>query len=334
VGIERAFLDYVGVRPDQKLLLIGPDIELAHQVRRLLENASVHTSFVNRETPYLKIESDFANHDAVVFLEECSSTYSGEVREWLAKGLSKTRFFRLFDFSKELFQVAFEVPLARIKSLNNSLINAGRACSIIKVKSSAGTDLEIRLERRYGWINSYGAFTSTKPGVLPAGEVATFSNHINGILVADGAINTNFGYPADPRLKSSPITVEINNSVGEKFYTDSVVNRLLLRSFLALPFSNHVGEVGLGTNVGLANFVPFVSHINERFPALHLGFGANNQGEKLVPWHCPFHLDLILHDCEIWFDEEMILKNGHYSEAELLTKPPASDVLIGFADTI
>jgi hypothetical protein len=35
------------------------------------------------------------------------------------------------------------------------------------------------------------------------------------------------------------------------------------------------------------------SHLNERFPGIHLGFGAPNQPEHLVPYDADIHLDVI-----------------------------------------
>lgn len=332
-SIERAFFEYVGIKPGQRLLLVGESCDLVHEVEQCL-SSRLSLSFAERSLPYSELESRFSNFDVVVFFENNTSTYSSEVRTWLRSFAGSIPVYRMFDFSEELFEKAFLVPAIRIRQLNDSLLNAGRNASTITVKSAAGTDLEIKLSHKYGWINSYGAFSPGKPGVLPAGEVATFSDEINGVLVADGAVNTNFGYPSDPRLESRPITVQIEHSVGQTFQATSIIDKTLLRSFLALPFSNHIGEVGFGTNIGLSSFVSFVSHINERYPALHLGFGANNQGEKLVPWSCPFHLDLILRDCEIFFDDELILKNGRYSESALMAKPQARDVLVAFADTL
>ena len=63
--------------------------------------------------------------------------------------------------------------------------------------------------------------------------------------------------------------------------------------FYATENARRVGEVGLGTNVGIRRFVPMVSFINERVPTLPLGFGAHLQPPGLA-YTCHVHLDLIL----------------------------------------
>ena len=45
------------------------------------------------------------------------------------------------------------------------------------------------------------------------------------------------------------------------------------------------------------------SHINERRPGVHIGFGQHNQDPGVVNYQCDLHLDLIAKGGTIWADE-------------------------------
>src|SRR6185369_16826531 len=109
---------------------------------------------------------------------------------------------------------------------------------------------------------------------------------VDGVLVADGAINCNMTCDVDdPRLAGRPVRVEIadgratsmrcdDDRIAEfpgAFFAMENTRRgpLGAGEFSATENARRVGEVGLGTNVGIRRFVPMVSFINERVPTLH-----------------------------------------------------------------
>jgi hypothetical protein len=70
-----------------------------------------------------------------------------------------------------------------------------------------------------------------------------------------------------------------------------------MTAFLTKCFSRdnaiRVGELGFGTNPGVKNPLPTNSHVNERRPGVHIGFGQHNQPKEIVDYECDIHIDLI-----------------------------------------
>jgi hypothetical protein len=71
----------------------------------------------------------------------------------------------------------------------------------------------------------------------------------------------------------------------------------------ARPGARNVGELGFGTNQGVREYVSMNSHINERSPGVHLGFGQHNQSIYVGNYDCDVHMDMIASDGLIWVDD-------------------------------
>jgi len=132
--------------------------------------------------------------------------------------------------------------------------------------------------------------------------VATFPASIEGTFVADFAFNVNMMTERDARLDCYPVTVTIENNRATKY---ACANAEVMK-FLDECFYGHcaytVGELGFGTNGSIQAPVSLNSHINERHPGVHLGFGQSNQDPAVVGYDCNIHLDLIASGGTIWID--------------------------------
>ena len=79
-----------------------------------------------------------------------------------------------------------------------------------------------------------------------------------------------------------------------------------------------VGELGLGTLVGLNKFVGNLLQ-DEKFPGLHVAFGHPFAEETGADWDCPSHIDVITKRATITIvksdgTKETIMKSGIYSD--------------------
>jgi aminopeptidase len=337
-SILKNFASYLDHKPGESILFLVSQYAVNQDFfkEKYLENDPGIKSFefMNITNKVGEVRKRIPKFDVIVFLESIGSSLSEQILKYLAKNIfPNQRFYRVYNFSPELFTNSFNVNKSTIEDLNHRIISAGVSSKVVEIKNSFGTDLEIKLNRKFGWIHSFGNFSGKSPGILPPSEVATYSDKINGVLVADGAINTNFNVPLNPVIENFPITATIENSVVKEIKTEFKVLNLLLNRYIKVKYANRIGEVGFGTNIGMKGFVPFISHINERYPSLHLGLGANNQG-SVVNWHSPLHLDLILKNCQIFFDDKQILNNGKYLLENLTRKSSLNKVKIGYADTV
>ena len=201
---------------------------------------------------------------------------------------------RTINSNRDLFTIGLQVPPNVLSALNASLMYAMAGSKHIEVSTPAGTLLSIELEQNlYKWISNRGIPQPRKFMVLPAGEVATYPANISGRLVADFAINVNSVFSGDARLDSSPVTVEIQDGLAVDIQCE---NRKML-AFLEQAFtrrnSRRVGELGFGTNSAVIKPVSENSHLNERTPGIHIGFGQHNQTDELTGYSCDIHIDLI-----------------------------------------
>ena len=213
--------------------------------------------------------------------------------------------FRSISACAALFSSALRVPPTEISARNTTLLERFMQADRLRIKTRSGTDLRVGLDnRQYRWISNRGTPGPTGIVMLPAGEVATFPATIDGVLVADFAFNINAITDRDSRLESRPITVHIKDGRAEGYScADNQVAR-----FLDEVFEKHcaynVGELGFGTNSRVGEAIAMNSHINERRPGVHIGFGQHNQQSDVVDYQCLIHLDLIAKGGLVWVDDD------------------------------
>jgi aminopeptidase len=334
-GMQCFLSDYLDIRRDSKIVFLSNGdredlVEMLVQSTSDIGSTAIH---IPNKLPFSQIARMLDGYDLVVFLENTSSTYRNEIDGYCVANQQNMKIVRVFDFSSELFTHTFNIEKNVLRQLNKKLIGLASKSGKICAKSDRGTDLEINLDKRFGWVDSCGHFGS-RPAIFPVSEVATYSSDVSGVLVADGALNTNFGFYTDPRISGSPVTIQIENSVVKNVSCEDYMLRYFLSNYFKTPFCDRIGEVGIGTNYGIPEFVPFLSHINERFPSLHIGFGANNQGEAIAGWNCPLHLDLILGTCDIWIGHTCVLQDRNFINLfdEEISLPSSLQVI--HADTV
>jgi leucyl aminopeptidase (aminopeptidase T) len=110
----------------------------------------------------------------------------------------------------------------------------------------------------------------------------------------------------DTRLVE-PVTITIENRRVVGCYGGNRVFVDFLNScFEDIENFRNVGELGFGTNWGIDAPIALNSHINERVPGVHLGFGDHNQNQAVAGYACPVHIDLIARGGRIWFDDDPV----------------------------
>ncbi|WP_433579686.1 hypothetical protein [Nocardia brasiliensis] len=218
-------------------------------------------------------------------------------------GIARTKIMRVISASDDFFRYALTYSPEHLEQLNATLLAEFHGRSSIRVTSPGGTDLNIILdEDKYDWISNRGRLRPGAFTILPPGEIATFPARVDGVLVADGAVNCNVIAELDMRLANAPITFEIENSGIRAFDCPGTEMNAFLQRAFALPHARRVGELGFGTNQAIPSFVAHNSHMNERRSGLHIGFGQHNQPLSVVRYDARIHIDVITDDATIHFD--------------------------------
>jgi leucyl aminopeptidase (aminopeptidase T) len=248
----------------------------------------------------ITVERDTMSHFGV--LRNVLSRF--EPHQWLAA--------RIINASAEFFLHALNVETDMLSRLNTTLLEPFMQARTMKIQTDGGTDLRVTLDSdRYRWISNRGKWREGHFLILPSGEVATYPESINGVLVADGAFNVNAFTQIDARLRDHPVKFHIEDGHAVDFEcADADVCRLIELCF-SRPNGRRVGEIGFGTNFGVEQPISMNSHINERRPGVHLGFGQHNQSIRIMDYPSDIHLDMIAVGGRVWVDDNPVPVDLH-----------------------
>lgn len=236
---------------------------------------------------------------------------------WILQALepfagTKIEIFRTIKTGADFFRQGVTTSPAKLNDINAGLLGRLRSAQRFTVTSSSGSELDITLDPdRYRWVSSRGISREGAFVLLPAGEVATYPSRISGTFVADGAFNSTAFTRLDARLETHPVVFEIDNGVVVDYSCDSALVEKFIERFLLVPNANRVGELGFGTNIGIDQFISLNSHLNERHPGIHIGFGQSNQRRGAVH-SCDVHVDFIASDCTIEIRGEAPLRSEDF----------------------
>ncbi|MFF5204644.1 hypothetical protein [Streptosporangium sp. NPDC000396] len=292
---------------DRLAILYTPDCrEPAAWVATVAAERGVHPTIVAMapiEDDELPARLDEALHPAavgtgrfvVLTIERHSMSHFAVLRDLQNRiGRERCDVARIIGGGADFFAIGMNATPDELSGYNASILSRLRSSKRITVSTELGTYLEIEFDHdRYTWTSNRGKLRKGSFLVLPAGEVATYPARINGRLVADAAFNANIYTEIDARLARSPVTVDVSDNEAVDYHcADPQVSRLIELCW-SVPNARRVGELGFGTNAGVNRLVAMNSHINERVPGVHLGFGQHNQPVNLVDYFCDIHLDLI-----------------------------------------
>ena len=313
-GAESLLADYVHLTTGQSALMVyDPDVEpVCRRVGAIAVGAGIEVIRVSAALDWTALETPMNKRcDAVLFLESDQSHHTQGLIQFLRTTRRPPRAYRMFGATAETIRTAFKRRQAGLRRRNWDLIANARRAGHLTVESDIGTRLEVGLDRAAPWTNTYGETADGYPGVLPPAEVNTRSADVDGILVADGAIGSNIGWPLDARLRANPVTLRISHGRVTDVDCRHTLVRDLVEEFLSAPDTNEVVEIGIGTNDGIAEFVPSDILVNERFPSFHLGVGSANAEDQTQN----LHMDFILGDCRIFMGNHLALHDRKFSRA-------------------
>ena len=319
-GVQFLLDHYAGVQEqDTAIVAYTPDSrECAAAVVVALESRAINTKvlamaplrdegFSGRLKEVLPAPNTLNGKLIVLTFERDTMSHNSVLREALtAYNVNDVIVLRAISTCPELFSMALQVVPDELSARNTAILERCMTAKRLRITSASGTDLKVRLDPRHRWISNRGVWRPGNFVILPAGEVATFPSAIDGVLVADFAFNVNAITKLDSRLSQEPITVWIENGRATRYSCEDPQNKKFLDDCLETYCAKYVGELGLGTNPRIVDSIPMNSHINERRPGVHLGFGQHNQDSRVVEYFCKIHLDLITSGAKIWVDDDSL----------------------------
>ncbi|MFX1420342.1 MAG: aminopeptidase [Promethearchaeota archaeon] len=209
----------------------------------------------------------------------------------------------------------------KIASLTLLITGIASKSKTAKVTSPEGTDLKVSFSRKIAWVPDTGLlWYKGMWGNLPAGESFTCPENIEGIMVVDGTLG-DFFCEKYGDLSKTPITIPIKKSKASIDKIECKNNDLLseLNQYLRQDENaNRVGEFACGTNTYLKNFIGNLLQ-DEKFPGVHIAFGNPYPEETGANWSSNGHVDGIMKEVSLWFDDTLIIEDGKFKEKELIT---------------
>jgi hypothetical protein len=320
-GVQSLLDNYVGLGTDDTVIVLytSDSYESAAWVSAALELRKVSVKrvwmaplhddgFQDRLMAILPPSADFTGRLVVLTFERDTMSH-GRILSNALVGYDRQQcvVFRAISSSADLFSSALRVLPEELSARNAAILNRCQPAHALRIKTRGGTDLRITIDtERYTWISNRGMARPRGAVILPAGEVATFPASISGVHVADFAFNVNAITDRDARLHDHPITVWIEEGRAVQFECGDPATSRFIEECLFTHCAYNVGELGFGTNSAVVKAIPMNSHINERCPGIHLGFGQHNQDPGIVGYQCSIHLDLISQGGTIWVDDDPI----------------------------
>lgn len=352
-GIENLLDNYVEVdNKDEVLILYTSDsADAVAWVSSVLELRKINTKRVwmlplSDEGFKDRLKAAIPNSDAlknrliILSFERDTMSHTSVVAEVL-KGYDKSKYsvFRSISASPELFSTALRILPQELSSRNTTVLERLMKAKNLVIKTAGGTNLNVTLDAKHRWISNRGIANPGGIVILPAGEVATYPASISGTFLADFAFNVNAITNRDARLNNHPVTIWVENGKAVKYECEDTMTTKFLEECFHTHCAYNVGELGFGTNFFVNQPIFMNSHINERRPGVHLGFGQHNQDPGIVNYQCAIHLDLIAKGGMVWIDDDPIpldLENippskqphPHNSRAEDVFSPETDELEI------
>jgi leucyl aminopeptidase (aminopeptidase T) len=227
----------------------------------------------------------------------------------------RMRHAHMVNLTGEIMTQGMRADFAEIDRISQALLERLRAATYIRATTPAGTDIHAQLSASHRWFKTSGILGPGRWGSLPGGECFTAPGEVNGVFVVDGVAG-DFFCNRYGILRDSPLTIGIE---GNRIARVRCANPGLERDFLAYTQtdanSNRVGEIAIGTNIGVEDVIGNLVQ-DEKLPGVHLAFGDPYGAQTGASWRSSTHLDVVGLNFSIWLGdaagEEQIMRDGEF----------------------
>lgn len=221
------------------------------------------------------------------------------------------RHAHMIGVGRKALLAGFSVDPSRIIDTARSVRTRLRPDSKFKLRTPAGSDLEVKLEPAYRWAEHVGVIRPGRWENLPSGELMTTPQDVHGVFVADGSMGQAFGQAAG-LLTRTPVRVEIDHMVCKAV---SCPDRQLQREVEAFlhsdSYANHIGTIIIGTNVGIVE--PIGDAVcDQNTPGLHISLGSTFPEKTGAPNRTRVQCTMTCAHADVDLDGAPLIRNGRY----------------------
>ncbi|CCQ35703.1 aminopeptidase (homolog to leucyl aminopeptidase / aminopeptidase T) [Natronomonas moolapensis 8.8.11] len=201
--------------------------------------------------------------------------------------------------TEEVFTVGLDADYAAIAEACESMLETVSGADEVRVTSPQGTDITFELGDRpwnddTGIVHDPGAFSN-----LPAGEVFVSPVSAEGTYVVDGTIR-----PHGRLEPGHTVTIDVADGRLTAISDDALRSEVEAAAETAGDAAYNLAELGIGTNLGVADLVGSVLLDEKAAGTVHIAFGddAGIGGDV----EAPIHMDGILTEPTVYVDGEEI----------------------------
>lgn len=226
------------------------------------------------------------------------------------------RYAHMVGVTPEIMQQGMRADYRMVDRLSEKLRERMLRAETLTVKTEAGTEFAAHFDRRLDWVKTSGLINPRYWSNLPAGEVFTTPATVDGTFVCDATAGDHFnGKYGD--LQSTPLKLTIK---GARLVSVDCPRKDLEQEFWDYCHtdenSDRVGELAFGTNLGLTEMIGVLLQ-DEKFPGVHLAFGDPYGNQTHADWKSTTHVDVLTRKCDVWIDDDQVIKKGHYQLDQL-----------------
>ncbi len=313
---EIAIRDCMGLQAGETVLVITDEplrkigYSLWEASKRLNAKESILTEIqprkTNGEEPPAQIAELMKSVDIVLCPTSKSLTHTDARRAASALGV---RIATLPGVTEEIMIRCMNADYSKIARRTFDLCKMMEKTKVIRVKTSIGTDITMPIQGREAHASS-GIFREKgQSGNLPTGEayLAPLEGKSNGVIVVDGSM-------AGVGMVNTPIKITVKDGYAEEITGGPESEKLIKLLEPHGKEGRNVAEFGIGTN-DKAILTGLILEDEKVMGTIHIAFGDNKSMGGTV--RVASHLDGLIKNPDVWFDDNMIMKDGKFVEKRM-----------------
>ncbi|MEO8663044.1 MAG: aminopeptidase [Bryobacteraceae bacterium] len=223
----------------------------------------------------------------------------------------KIRHAHMVNITRQIMLDGMRADFLAVDALSQKIWEIATNASYIRATTPAGTDITAKISRDYKWLKTSGIITPHKWGNLPGGEVFTTPEDVNGTFVIDGVVG-DYLCAKYGDLRETPLTIKVKDNRLVEAHSE---NKTLENEFWDYTHtdenSDRVGEFAIGTNIGVHDVIGNILQ-DEKIPGVHIAFGNPYGDHTGAQWYSSTHIDVVGRNFNIWADDRMIMRDGHF----------------------
>lgn len=321
-GAHNAIETCLAIQPQERVALIADEAsrEVAASLAAALEQRGADWSGCVIESltprPVTKAPPEvldaFEQADAAIL---CMQPQEGELaaRMAIVKVVERRRirYAHMIGVTPTIMQQGMRADYHMVDRLSQRLCERMQEARRLTVKTGAGTSFTATFEPAFAWVKTSGLISPRYWSNLPAGEVFTTPESVDGTFVCDGTAGDYFNGKYG-NLRRTPLVLEIAAGRLVAAHCDRIDLEQDFWTYCHTDDqSNRVGELAFGTNLSLTEMIGVLVQ-DEKVPGVHIAFGDPYGSQTHAPWKSCTHVDVLTRQCDVWIDDEPVISRGRY----------------------